>query len=47
MNGIISFIAPDEDIKEWAEYYWDLGLPDTKITQLLKDHYNGDMYGLR
>ena len=41
------FSAPDEIIQDPLREYYELGLPDTKIAELLKDHYDTTEYGLR
>jgi hypothetical protein len=41
------FSAPDESIKGPLQQYYELGLMDVKIAELLKEHYDVDEYGLR
>jgi len=41
------FSVLDESIKEPLQQYYELGLLDVKITELLKEHYDTDNYGLR
>lgn len=40
-------VAPENELREWGEYYWDLGLPDTKVTEMLQAHFDTTVYGLR
>ena len=46
-SDISLFSAPDESIKEPLQQYYKLGLLDVRITELLKEHYDTDNYGLR
>jgi len=41
------FAAPDNDIKEAAKLYFELGMRDVDIVEHLKDHYNTEEHGLR
>ena len=44
---ICSFLAPDTEIQEPLRQYYELGLSDVKVTELLKEHYDTEQYGLR
>ncbi|KAH7905061.1 hypothetical protein BJ138DRAFT_1018219 [Hygrophoropsis aurantiaca] len=37
---------PEKDIKESAEFYYQLGLNDKEIVKQLQDHYDTEIYGL-
>ena len=41
------FPAPDEDIHEPLEEYFNLGCSDVETTELLKFHYDTASHGLR
>lgn len=38
------FPVPLEQVREWIEFYWYLGMGDAAIARELKDHYDTDIY---
>lgn len=39
--------APEEIVRPWVEYYWDLGLNDILIADHVKDHYDTARFSMR
>ncbi|KAG1856421.1 hypothetical protein F4604DRAFT_1685451 [Suillus subluteus] len=39
-------LSPAQDIQEYAEFYFNIGMNDVKIVHHLKDHYDDEKYGL-
>lgn len=41
-----SNLAPETEIREALTFYYQLGIPDTKIEIHMKEHYDTNTYGL-
>ncbi|KAH9476801.1 hypothetical protein JR316_0010716 [Psilocybe cubensis] len=39
-------LPPEDEIKEYVQFYYDLGQNDREIQDNMKDHYNTELYGL-
>ncbi|KAF8164943.1 hypothetical protein B0H34DRAFT_687161 [Crassisporium funariophilum] len=41
-----SHVAPDEEIRPFLELYFLIGRNDVEIADLLKSHYDTNLYGI-